>query len=169
MIYSVTQHKDVPVKVEKKIYYYDYATDEKVIRYTVYDKRKIVDVGYVDLLDTKNGVKVLYIINQQPDNYRHFGQVADQIEVEHCLKRGIEKPYIQSVAAIGTHIKHFLRGKRFTNEIMNLYFDTLTKNLAKGEHVTTGGLGYQKMYMPMNLVNEIKDKIKVERLLKGLR
>ena len=169
MIYSVSLHKDVPITVDKTVQYIDNETDETIIRYTVYDNNNVNDIGYVDLLDTKNGIKVLYIKNQQHEKFRHFGQVADQIEVEHCLKRGIKAPYIQSVAAIGSHVKHYLRGKRFTNEIMNHYFDFLTKNLSKDKRVITGELGCQKMYMPVNLINELKEKIKVEPLLKGLK
>ena len=171
MIYSVIQQKEIPVTITKEVHY----IDEKfgnMIRYNVYDsshQSRRIYAGYVDLQDTKNGVKVLYIKNQNPDLYRHFGQVADQIEVEHCLKRGIEKPYIHSVAAMGSHIQHFLRGKRFINEGINVYLDYITRNLQKGERVITGFLGYQKMYMPINLINEIKDKIKVNQLLKGIK
>ena len=169
MIYSVLQHKEVPITVTKEVHYID---DEfgDLIRYTVHDASgRRIPVGYVDLTDTKNGVKVHYIKSQYPNLYKHFGQVADQIELEHCLKRGIKNPYIHSVAAIGTHITHFLRGKRFINEGINIYLDYLIKNLQKGEKIMTGALGTQKMYMPINLINEIKDKIKVNQLLKGLK
>ena len=119
--------------------------------------------------DTRTGVHVSYIKNQQPDLYKRFGQLADQIEVEHCMKKGVDNPFIQSTAALGTHIMHFLRGKRFINEGINVYLDYLTKNLQKGERVTTGFLGYQKMYMPINMINEIKEKIKLCPLLKGIK
>ena len=169
MIYSVLQHKEVPISVTKEIIkIYDDIGD--IIRYTVHDAaEEKIHVGYVDLIDTKNGVKVSFIKSQHPKLYKHFGQVADQIEVEHCLKRGIEKPYIHSTAAIGTYIKHFKRGKRFINEGINIYLDYLTNNLKKGERVLMGALGYQKMYMPINMINEIKDKIKIAPLLKNIK
>ncbi|MBQ4400123.1 MAG: hypothetical protein II830_02365 [Alphaproteobacteria bacterium] len=169
MIYSISQQKEIPVTVTKQVFYIDDDYGE-LIRYTVHDasERKI-PVGYVDLQNTRVGARVSYIKNQYPDLYKHFGQVADQIEVEHCLNRGIETPYIDSVAAMGTHIMHFKRGKRFINEGINVYLDYLIKNLKKGEHVLTGFLGYQKMYMPINLLNEIKEKIKINSLLKGVK
>jgi len=170
MIYSVLQHKEVPVTITKEAQYIDNKLPDVMIRYNVYDASpESTYIGFVDLLDAKNGIKVSYIKNQEPDLYRHFGQVADQIEVEHCLKRGIDKPYIHSVAALGTHIKHFKRGKRFIEEGINIYFNDLVKHLQKGEHVMSEIAGYHKMYMPMNLVNEIKEKIKINPLLKGIK
>lgn len=169
MIYSVLQHKEVPVTVTKDVQYIDDEFGE-ITRYSVYETSKHnIYVGYVNLQDTKNGVKVLYIKNQFPELYRHFGQVADQIELEHCLNRGIDKPYIGSTAAINTHIMHFLRGKRFINEGINIYLDYLIKHIQKGEKARTGFLGYQKMYMPINMINEIKEKIKIHPLLKGIK
>ena len=169
MIYSIKQHKEIPVNIKKSTHYID--DDFGVMtRYEVYDASgKNINVGYVDLQDTKNGVNVLYIKNQQPDLYKHFGYVADQIEVEHCLNRGIDTPCINSDAKMGTYIQHFKRGKRFIDEGINVYIDYLIKNLKKGEKVLTGFLGYQKMYMPINLLNEIKEKIKIAPLLKGIK
>lgn len=171
MIYSVSQHKNIPVTVTKSYSVIDYGYKyNDIIRYDVFTNENEAEyIGYLELEDTKNGVKVLYIENQHPDLYKHFGQVADQIEVEHCLNRGIDKPNIRSVAAINSHIKHFKRGKRFFKEGINVYLDYLLKNLKKGERVITGDLGLQKMYMPINLINEIKEKIKINPILKGLK
>jgi len=165
MIYSLLQKKEVPVSIVKQT---QFINDEicDMTRYSVYDDAQKKFVGYLDLKDTKNGAKVLYIKNEEPKLYKQFGQLADQIEVEHCLKRGIDKPYIHSVAARDTYIKHFLRGKRFINEGINIYLDYLTKNLVKGEKIMTDFLGCQKMYMPINMINKIKDKIKRNPLLK---
>ena len=169
MVYSLLLHKEIPVKLEKEIIFSCGNYDDYMTRYTAYEKNNPREIGYVDLQDTRNGVKVLYIKNQQPHIYRHFGYLADQIEVEHCLKRGIEKPYIQSLAAIGSPIKHFKRGKRFINEGVNAFLTEILKNLQKNEFISLGFLGVQKMYMPMNMINEIKEKIKKRPLLKGLR
>lgn len=169
MIYSVAQQKYIPVKIEKEIIFSCGNYDDYMTRYTAYEKNNPREIGYVDLIDTKNGAKVLYIKNQLPHLYKRFGQLADQIEVEHCLKRGIKKPYIQSIAAVGSPIKHFKRGKRFINEGVNVYLEDIVKNLQKGERVSLGFLGVQKMYMPMNMINEIKEKIKLKSLLKGVK
>ena len=169
MIYSVLQQKNVPVTITKQIEptYDEYGV---VTNYTVHDaSEEKIHVGYVSLQDTKNGVKVLYIKNQHPNLYKHFGNLADQIEVEHCIQRGIEKPYINSVAARGTYIKHFLRGKRFINEGLNIYLDYLTKHMENGKKIKTEFFGYQKMYMPINMINEIKEKIKLNPLLKYIK
>lgn len=169
MIYSVLQHREVPVTVTKETNFVDYLSPEETV-YTVHDASEpLIHVGYVKLIDEENGANVTYIKSQHPDLYRHFGQVADQIELEHCLKRGIDKPYIHSFAAAGTHIQHFKRGKRFINEGINVYLDYLIKHLKKGERAVTGYLGYQKMYMPVNLINELKEKIKLNPLLNGLK
>jgi len=170
MIYSISQHKEIPIKVDKKNYYIDEEFGE-LIRYNVYDnsRKEKIYIGYVDLQDTRTGAKITYIKNQLPDLYKHFGQVADQIELEHCLNRGIENPYIWSIAALGSHVKHFLRGKRFINEGINVYLEHITKNLQKGERVESGFLGHQKMYMPINMINELKEKIKLFPILKGIK
>ena len=168
MIYSIVQHKEIPVSIQKEVYYVDEEFGN-MIRYVARDDSKKINVGRVDLQDTKNGVKVVYIKNYQPKLYKHFAQLADQIEVEHCLKRGIDKPYIKSTAARDTYVLHFLRGKRFINEGINIYLDFLTRKLQKGEQVITEFLGYQKMYMPTNMIDKIKEKIKINPLLKGIK
>ena len=163
MIYSVKQHKEVPINVQKEIY-------KTFTRYVVSDKSNMSkSIGYIDLKDSKNGVMVLYIENQEPKLYRHFGMIADQIELEHCLNNGMNKPYIQSEAASGTLMQHFKRGKRYVNEAINVYLTDILSDLQKGERIFTGFLGSQKMFMPVNLINEIKEKIKVAPLLKGLK
>ena len=165
MIYSISQYKEVPVSITRHIIPVNDGFPD-ITRYSVYDNTNKKYIGHVDLIDTKNGAKVHYIKNKEPKLYKHFGKLADQIEVEHCLQRGIDKPYIHSVAARDTYILHFLRGKRFINEGINIYLGYLAENLAKGEKIMTDFLGYQKMYMPINMINEIKDKIKKYPVLK---
>ena len=170
MIYSVLRRGMVPVTVDKKTQYVGYGVDDMITRYSVYDSSEPVEyVGHLDLQDTKNGVKVLYIQNENPEKYKHFADVADQIEVEHCLKRNINNPYISSVAARDTYAMHYRRGKRFINEGANVYLESITKDLKKGERVTTDFLGYQKMYMPINMLNKMKEKIKLNPLLKDIK
>ena len=169
MIYSLLKQKEIPVTVSKQVeHIYDEQGDVTI--YTVHDaSEEKIHVGYVKLMDTKNGAKVLYIKSQHPKIYKHFGNLADQIEVEHCLQRGIEKPYINSVASRSAYIKHFLRGKRFINERINVYLDYLTKNLKKGNKIKAEFIGYQKMFMPLDMINQIKEKIKLNPLLKGIK
>ena len=163
MIYSIKQHKEIPVNVQKDVY-------KTFTRYIVKDKaNSSQNIGYVDLKDSKNGAMVLYIENQQPKSYKQFGKIADQIELEHCLNRGIEKPYIQSEAASGTLLQHFKRGKRYTDESINIYLSYLCETLQKGERAYTSFLRSQKMYMPINMINELKEKIKLNPLLKGIK
>ncbi len=163
MVYSVKQHREVPVQVQKEVY-------KTFTRYVVNDKANTsINIGYVDLKDSKDGVTVLYIKNEQPKLYKHFGMVADQIELEHCLNNGIENPNIQSEAASGTLLQHFKRGKRYINEEINAYLSNILNNIKKGERVFTGHLGSQKMYMPLSLINELKDRIRINQLLKGLK
>ena len=167
MIYSIQQHKEVPVEISKTFTHLPKFGD--FTRYTVNDasKRKI-NIGYVDLKDTNNGVEVMYIKNLQPNLYKYFGKIADQIELEHCMQRGIDTPYIQSDAMVGTLMQHYIRGKRYINEGINVYLGHICENLQKGERVFTGFLGTQKMYMPINMINEIKEKIKIAPLLKNI-
>lgn len=168
MIYSILQQKQVPITVTKDVT--DIPNYGRFIKYTVHDASETgIHVGYVDLRDTKNGVEVLFIKNQHPNLYKHFGKIADQIEIEHCIKRGINNPYIQSEAALGSHIQHFKRGKRFINEGVNVFLQDLVSNLQKGQREYTRFLGNQPMFMPQNLVNEIKEKIKATPLLKGIK
>ena len=163
MIYSVKKHKELPVNVQKEVY-------KTFTRYIVKDGTNTSqNIGYVDLKDSKNGVKVLYIENQQHKLYRQFGTIADQIELEHCINRGINIPYIQSEAASGTLLQHFKRGKRYIDEGINLYLSYLCETLQKGERVFTGFLGSQKMYMPVNMINVLKEKIKIAPLLQEIK
>ena len=168
MIYSIKRHKEVPVSITREFHDINDG-DNEIVRYNAFDKSNGKFIGYVDLIDTKNGAKVSFIKNQEPKLYKHFGQLADRIEVEHCLKRGIDKPYIHSVAARDTYVQHFLRGKRFIDEGLNIYLEHITKNLSKGEKVYTDFFKNTKMYMPINMINELKEKIKLYPLLKNIK
>ena len=162
MIHSVRLNTEIPVQVTSKTYFLnEFGT---FTRYTVKDNH--IPVGYVDLQDTEHGCHVMYIKNQNPDLYKGFGKVADQIEVEHCLKRDIEKPIIKSEAKFNTHIMHFKRGKRFINEGINTFLQDLVENLSKGERCLTNFLGKQEMFMPQNLVNMYMEIIKKAPLLR---
>ena len=162
MIHSIKLNSDIPVQVTSKSYFLHELGN--YTRYEVKDNR--IPVGYVDLNDTPHGCYVMYIKNMNPDLYKGFGKVADQIEVEHCLKRNIKHPFINSVAKFNTHILHYKRGKRFINKEVNAFLKSIVDNLQKGEKVITSFLGAQDMYMPQELVNKYREIIKKAPLLK---
>ena len=165
MIHSIKQNIDIPVQVTSKSQ--SICGLGTFTRYEVKDNK--IPVGYVDLQDTPRGCHVMYIKNQNPKLYKGFGNVADQIEVEHCMKRYIESPIITSEAKFNTHILHYKRGKKFVNEGVNVLIQDIIEHLKKGEQVMTNYLGASKMYMPKNMINEIREKIKIAPLLKGLK
>ena len=162
MVYSIKLNTEIPVQVTSKNYFLNEFGN--FTRYTVKDNR--IPVGYVDVQDTPHGCYVMYIKNQNPKLYKGFGKTADQIEVEHCLKRNIETPLITSEAKFNTHITHFKRGKRFINEGINVFLQNIIDNLCKGEEYLTNFLGMQKMFMPQNLVNKYMEIIKKSPLLR---
>lgn len=162
MIYSVKLQKEVPVSVESS--FYDLRDFGKYTRYVVKDKK--IPIGYIDLQDIENGVNVLYIKNNYPDLYKRFGYVADQIEVEHCAKRGLTSPYIKSVAAVGTLMQHFKRGKRFIDESINVFLEHILPKIKSGESANIGELGMQPMYMPYSLIQKYKNIMKRTPLIK---
>ena len=162
MIYSRKIGQHIPVNVTSENHRIKgYGS---FIRYTIKDNR--IPVGYVDLQDTKNGVYVCYIKNLNPDLYSGVGKLADQIEVEHCLKNNKKNPYIESTAQVGTLLQHFKRGKRFIDEGVNVFLNEVLKNLQKGERVYVGFLGNAKMFMPQNLIQKCMEQIEKHPLLK---
>ena len=162
MIYSKLLQTNIAVQIESKRFTpKDYGM---FTRYQVKDNK--IPVGYVDLQDTKDGCYVMYIKNQNPELYSGFGHIADQIEVEHCLKRQILHPHIESEAAMGTLIQHYKRGKRYIDETINKYLEGIVKHLQKGEQIYTGQFGAQKMFMPQDMVQRIIENIKKHPLLK---
>lgn len=132
--------------------------------YTVKDDK--ITVGKVDLLDTAKGVKVMYIENCQPQLYKGFGKIADQIEVEHCLKRGLDTFEITSDAGLNSHAVHYLRGKRFVKKIYNQIVEQIINSTPQGEQYNTKKLGNIEMYMPQKLIKKYLEIIKKNPLLK---
>ena len=162
MIYSKKLGHHIPINVQAVNY--DIHEFGCFTRYVVRDNK--IPIGYVDLQDTKNGVYVCYINNLNPNLYSGFGTVADQIEVEHCLKNNKKNPYIESIAQIGSLLQHFKRGKRFIDEGINVFLNEVVKNLQKGEQINLGFLGSQKMFIPQNLIQKCMEQIKEHPLLK---
>jgi len=161
MIYSKRLQKYVPVRIEKQSY--------NLRNFGVFTKYRIFDgkmpVGFVDLKDTPKGVQVEFIKNQYPEFYSNFGHLADQIEVEHCLNRGLDTFEITSEASLNSHAKHYIRGKRFSPETINDIVKNIILKTPKNKDFDTKFLGKVNMYMPQNMILKILKKIKTNPLL----
>ena len=156
MIYSKRLQNYIPVQVESSTYSIPYYGN--FTKYIVKDNK--VTIGYVDVKDVQGGINVEFIKNQQPDLYKGFGTVADQIEVEHCLKRGLTDFNIDSIAALNSHALHYLRGKRFYSKEVEEQVKFIIENTSKGKKFDTRFLGAVDMYMPKNLIQKYIDIIK---------
>ena len=136
-------------------------------------------VGYVSLIDKDNGVWVDYIKNYSTERYSGFGKIADQIEVEHCLNRGLKDFEILSEATPTSLVFHYKRGKRFDYiedawEKINLRkkYGTFNVNviierlLKKSSLPEILDIGTVPMYMPKDLIKKYIDIIRKYPLLK---
>ncbi len=161
MIYSKKLKSYLPVKVESK--FYNLESFGNFTKYTIKDNK--IAVGTVDVLDTDKGIKVEFIKNNYPELYSGFGKIADQLEVEHCLKRGLENFEIVSDAALNSHALHYLRGKRFKSKVVENEVREVIANTPKGEKFNTLFLGNVSMYMPQNLIKKYVELIKKNPLI----
>lgn len=137
-------------------------------------------VGYVALIDKDYGVWVDYIKNCSTDKYSGLGKIADQIEVEHCLNRGLKNFEILSDATPSTLAVHYKRGKRFeylennsVNDILRKRYGTYNINiiierlLKKNLPVDIREIGNcVPMFMPKDLIKKYTEIIKKYPLLK---
>lgn len=182
-IYSKVTNSYIPVRVEKRVY----GTDDicpQVTIYKVYDKR--IPIGFVRLHDTAKGCYVLYVENEHPEKYKNFGYFADKLEVQHCMKKGLEDFEITSHAALNSHALHYIRGKRFKgtanksqrNRFQELFkeanlksfnINTMVKYIVdktpKGEKFNTWFLKQVSMYMPKNLIKKYVSELKKNPIL----
>ena len=161
MIYSKRLQTYIPVKVESKsdfIYGFGNFT-----QYLVKDGK--IPVGKVNVVDTLTGIEVDYVENMQPQLYSGFGKIADQIEVEHCMKRGLSYFNIESYAGLNSHALHYLRGKRFFSEEAETKVREIIAKTPKGEKFNTKSLGKIRMYMPLDLIEKYQAIIKKAPLL----
>ncbi|MCM1004283.1 MAG: hypothetical protein NC408_08085 [Candidatus Gastranaerophilales bacterium] len=163
MIYSKRLQAHIPVTVQQlektSIPYFGTFT-----KYMVKDGR--IPVGKVNLVDTMTGVKVDFIENMNPQLYSGFGTIADQIEVEHCLNRGLYFFDIKSVAGLNSHALHYLRGKRFEDEKVNDEVKRIIESTPVGQKFDTTKLGPQRMFMPWDMIEKYLEIIKKCPLLK---
>lgn len=161
MIYSKRLQSYIPVQVESKSY--SLGQFGTFTKYIVKDNN--IPVGYVDVKDTFNGINVEFIMNQNPELYSGFGKIADQIEVEHCLKRGLRNFSIVSEAALNSHALHYLRGKRFYSQKAEAEVKRVIAETPKGQMFNTKFLGKIGMYMPQELIKKYIEIIKKTPLL----
>lgn len=161
MIYSKRLQNYVPVKIETKSFPLEqFGTFTK---YIVKDNK--ITVGTVDIKDTDTGIKVEFIKNMYPELYSGFGKLADQLEVEHCMKRGLKQFDIISEAALNSHALHYLRGKRFYSKEAEATVKKVIEQTPKGENYYTSFLGKVGMYMPIELIKKYTEIIKKHPLL----
>ena len=151
--------------------------DGKTTKYGVFHDSDFI--GYVCLENKEYGVWVDYIENNHTDKYSGFGKIADQIEVEHCLNRGLKDFDILSKATSSSLAFHYKRGKRFDyiddawNKILlkdkygtfnvNVIIERLLKN---DRFPKIYDIGNVPMYMPKDLIKKYIDIIKKYPLLK---
>ena len=162
MIYSKKLQQNIPVQITSETY--DLKGFGYFTKYSIKDGK--MPVGYIDILDTPRGINVEFIKNQYPQFYSNFGALADQIEVEHCLKRGLDTFEIKSDAGLNSHAKHYLRGKRFVVEKYNEIVKNIIESTPKGEQFNTAKLGKIKMYMPKEMIERILENIRKKPLLR---
>lgn len=156
MIYSKLLQRRIPISVEALPL--RLADVGVYTRYTVKDGK--IPVGVVKVLDIDKGVHVEYIENMNPNLYSGFGKVADQIEVEHCMKRGMSTFQILSEAALNSHALHYLRGKRFFSKEAEEKVKEVIANTPVGQRFDTKSLGKIRMFMPQELIDIYKEIIK---------
>ena len=136
-------------------------------------------IGYVALIDKDYGVWVDYIKNYSPERYSGFGKVADQIEVEHCLNRGLKDFQVLSMATPVSLAFHYNRGKRFDyiedaqeKIYLNKNYGTFNVNviierlLKNNPFPKISGIGTVPMFMPKDLIKKYIDIISKYPLLK---
>lgn len=163
MIYSKKLQSYIPVTVQQvsktTIPYFGNFT-----KYMVKDGK--IPVGEVKLVDTLCGVKVDFIQNMNPQLYSGFGTIADQIEVEHCLNRGLSCFEIKSEAGLNSRALHYLRGKRFEDEEVNEEVKKIIESTPAGQKFDTAKLGPQRMFMPWDMIEKYLEIIRKCPLLK---
>lgn len=162
MIYSKKLKTHIPTTIHKFQYNGQYYINKT--RYVIADGK--TPVGRVDLSDTPYGVHVNYLENFNPELYGNVGKMADQIEVEHCLNRGLTDFEIVSSADFNSHALHYMRGKRFLPEAYNEVVKNVIETTPKGQPYNTEFLGSVCMYMPKELINKYIEIIKNNPLLK---
>lgn len=163
MIYSKKLQTFITPTIDKTVF--DIPNFRKVTKYVVKDGK--IPVGRVSLSDLPNGVYVEFIENFNPNLYKNFGQVADQIEIEHCIGRNLKEFDILSKASLNSHALHFLRGKRFMPDSINQIVKNIIESTPQNQKFQTAFLGSVKMFMPKEVIQKYLEIIKKSPLLKA--
>ncbi len=123
-------------------------------------------------------VVVAYLKNNMRARIGGVGKLADRVAVKYCMDNGIDPPVIISHAAEGSHVAHYLRGKRFVppfksqleySRLRDVYGDAnpnrILKRLIKQskkdeEPVNIRGWGDFNliMYLPKNLIDKYAEE-----------
>lgn len=155
MIYSKILQREIPTKIEKLK-----TNLNGFNQYTYMVKDGTMTVGHVDLRDTLKGVYVMFIENEAPDFYSHFGELADLISVKHCVNRGMDRFEIVSEAGLNSHVQHYKRGNRYFNEKVNEYIKNLITSNPTKKDFDTKFLGNEKMFMPKKIIEKYLNMLK---------
>ena len=170
-------HKGIKrIETKPDVVVLEKSANDTFTKYGVYCGR--TPVGYVSLTDKENGVWVDYIRNYAPERYCGFGKIADQIEVEHCLNRGLKNFEILSESTPASLAFHYKRGKRFDyiddaweKIFLKQKYGTFNVNviiermLKQNPFPNTSDIGKVPMYMPQDLIKKYIDIIKKYPLL----
>lgn len=140
--------------------------------YEEYDEDLYYDYKTQGLVGDR--IVVAYLRNDMQAKIGGVGQLADRVAVKYCLENGIDPPCIISHAAEGSHVAHYLRGKRFVppfksdlaySSLKDHYGESnpnkILKRLIKqskqdGEPVDIKGWGELSlvMYLPKGLIDK---------------
>lgn len=179
MIYSKIRQEYFIPQIRHSSYNYP---EGEFHQYYLFDNK--IPIGYVNLIDKPSGQEISMIKNYNPEAYKCFETTADQIEVEHCLKRGIapENIKINSMAALNSHAYHLKIGKVFKElpdgpfkKYLAETYGTADVNvivrliLDKVKHIKdchTEFLGKVPMFMPQELIKKYVEIIRKTPLLK---
>lgn len=180
MIYSKYLQQQIPITIRKTT---DANQGKEHSCYTLHDGT--VKVGQVDLVDTPKGVYVEFVENYEPNLYSGVDEVAQRIEVEHCLGKNLDTFEISAEASLNSHAIHYKHGMRFLpikdskkiamlqtqyNTVdINKIVENIIASTKAGEQYVTRMLGSIPMYMPKELIEKYVHLSKVAPLLKGLK
>ncbi len=153
------------------------------------DNPRVFDTPYYDLLKDYpeyniSGPRIIvdYLQNWDDTKIGKVGHLADKLAVKFCMDNHM--PFnIISVADKGSHVAHFLRGKRYLpidkdtctytffkeqygkDDINEILTELINEAKHKGVKADIGGWGTQAMYMPKELVQKYLKELKLHPIL----
>jgi len=147
---------------------YGYVHLSHIKKITCYDRLLYRDIlrDYPNLEITGERIIVRYLQNWNDKIVGGIGKLADMMAIKYCNDNGI-KQNIVSFAEVGSHIAHFLRGKRFLpleknsteyNNLVTKYGTSDPNNIvqeminSESSTKSTESLPLLGMYMPKNII-----------------